>query len=152
MYSYSGNPGSSTKDAVRFFIGDTDPRDILLQDGEIDYLLSLYNNTPLNASIRACEMIAAKFSRMCDEAVGSVRITYSQKAKAYYRTRDELIERLSKEDMTPYAGGISISDKQATADNTDRVKPDFTKHMMEDNQLAPWTTQQDLGPNQEGQE
>lgn len=147
MFTYSGDPRSSEKDACRFMIGDTDVRDPLLQDGEIEYLLDLYNRAPLNAGIRACEMIAAKFSRMCDEAVGQVRITFSQKHKQYVEMRDTLTERLSKEDMTPYAGGITQSDKEAVAQDTNRVRPDFTKHMMEDNQIAPWTTQADISNN-----
>jgi hypothetical protein len=34
----------------------------------------------------------------------------------------------------PYAGGISVSDKQTTAQNTDRVAPQFNLG-MDDNQL-----------------
>ena len=66
-WTYGGDPSASAKDAVRFLVGDTDSTDQLLQDGEITYLLSQYNNAPLNAAIRACETIMAKFARMADE-------------------------------------------------------------------------------------
>lgn len=152
MFTYSGDPRTSAKDEVRFLTGDTDVRDPILLDGEIEYLLDLYNRTPLNASIRACETIAAKFSRMCDETVGQVKIIFSQKHQQYIELAEKLTERLSKEDMTPYAGGISQSDKETVAQNTDRVKPDFTKHMMEDNQIGPWTSQADISNNNPSQD
>lgn len=139
-WTYSGNPGSSAKDAVRFLIGDTDSKDPLLLDGEIVWLLSLYNNSPINAAIRACETVMTKFSRLADESVGQVKISYSQKYKAYQNMSAALTERLTKEDMTPFAGGISKSQKKEEEQNTDRVKPDFTKHQMENEQISPWVT------------
>lgn len=40
-FTYSGNPETSTLDAVRFMIGDTNPCDPLLQDEEINYLIEI---------------------------------------------------------------------------------------------------------------
>lgn len=141
VWTYSGNPGANAKDQTRFLIGDTDPEDPQLQDGEITWLLSQYNNTPLNAAIRACETIASKYARQVDESVGQVKIFFSQRLKAYNQTKAMLIQRLATEDSQPFAGGISISQKQTEAMNSDRVRPDFTKHMMENYDIAPWTTQ-----------
>lgn len=135
-WSYSGNPEESPKDAVRFLIGDTDENDKLLHDAEIEYLLKKYNNAPLNAAIRCCETIMAKFSRLADEKVGQVSIDYSQKAKGYLAMRDELRRRMMIETSAPYAGGISRLDKQINVANADRVKPDFTKQMMDNNQAS----------------
>jgi hypothetical protein len=56
--------------------------------------------------------------------------------------RDEMKRRLATEDCTPYAGGISKADKDTRAANTDRVEPDFTKHMMENEKIAPWVSGQ----------
>ncbi len=136
-WSYSGNPGHSSRDQVRFLIGDTNSRDQLLLDGEIDWLLSLYNGSPLLAAIRGCETIMSKFARMADETVGPVSIQFSQKYKNYQVMIDQLRRRSATEDMTPYAGGISISDKHTEEQNTDRVKPDFTKHMDDNTQIGP---------------
>lgn len=143
VWTYSGNPANSAKDQTRFLIGDTNESDQLLSDQEIEWLLSQYNNTPINAAIRATESIIGKFSRLADEAVGQVRINFSQKAKAYAITLNMLVNRLAKEDASPFAGGISIAQKQSQVLNNDRVRPDFTKHMMENNQIAPWVTQTD---------
>ena len=138
--SYSGDPSKSAKDATRFLCGDTNTKDFLLNDEEILYFLAQYNNTPLNAAIRCCETIAAKYARMSDETVGAVKILYSQKAKGYYALKEQLICRLCTEDATPYAGGISIADKQANQDNSDRVRPDFDKHQMENRDISPWVS------------
>ena len=140
-WTYSGNPGANAKDQTRFLIGDTNQKDQLLLDGEIEWLLSQYNNTPMNAAIRACETIISKFSRLADESVGQVKIEFSQKAKGYQTTLRMLRERLAMEDAPPYVGGISVSDKQTVAANSDRVRPDFAKHMMENDQIAPWTSE-----------
>jgi hypothetical protein len=140
VFTYSHNPASGPRDQVRFLIGDTDSSDPLLYDGEIDWLNSQYGS-PMHAAIRACETIISKFSRQADESVGQVKITFSQRAKAYNTTLSMLRARLAMEDSAIYAGGISVSDKQTQDQNSDRVRPDFTKHMMENYDIAPWTTQ-----------
>jgi hypothetical protein len=135
------DPANIPKDTVRFFVGDTDERDPLLSDAEINYLLSIYpSGGVLNASIRACEMIAMKFSRMANEAVGSVRIDYNQKYKAYIDMKTALIARIATETISPFCGGISRTQVQQNLQNNDLIKPDFTKHMMENQQISPWVT------------
>ena len=140
-WTYSGNPGSSAKDQTRYLLGDTDSSDPLLNDTEINWVLSQYNNTPITAAIRCCENIIAKFSRMADEGVGQVKINFRQKAQNMRDLQTTLSNRLAMEDCSPFAGGISISQKQVQCQNSDRVRPDFTKHMMENYDIAPWTTQ-----------
>lgn len=137
-WTYNG-PGESAKDAVRFLIGDTDSRDPLLQDGEITWVLGQYNNAPMNAAIRCCETIISKFSRLASEKVGQVSIEFQQKAKGYRDMLRDLRNRLATEDMTPYAGGISRADMQQN-DHKNLVRPDFTKHMMENQLISPWVT------------
>lgn len=142
-FSYSGQPGVVLIDTIRFLIGDTNPADPLLQDGELTFLLGQYNNSPPNAAIRAMETIIAKFTRLADEQVGQVRIQFSQKAEAARNMLVDLKVRLATEDMTAYAGGISKTDKEVQVLNNDRVPPDFRKHQMENDQIAPWTSQND---------
>lgn len=139
-FEYSGDPETSPKDYVRFLIGDTDREEPLLNDEEIKTFLSLYNNGVVMSAIRCCETIAAKFSRRVNESVGRVRMDFSQAAKAYRDMAMDLRRRLAIEHAKPYAGGISVADKMAQAINADRVKPDFTKQMMDNHQLSPFTT------------
>lgn len=150
-WTYSGDPSSSAIDAVRFTIGDTDSSDPLLSNEEITYLLGLYGQVIITASIRACEMIMAKFSRLANESVGSVRIDFSQKTKGYKDMVMQLKARLAVEDCTPFAGGISKTQKQTTIADSDRVEPDFTKHMMENEQIAPWVTNGNQDLNGDGE-
>lgn len=138
---YSGDPSQSAKDQVRFLIGDTNIKDQLLTDAEINWALSQYNFVAYRAAIRCCESIILKFSRLADETVGQVKIMYSQKAKSYQSALITLRNRATMESAVPYAGGISVSDKQLNDQDNDRVRPDFTKHMMENHQIAPWTAQ-----------
>jgi len=70
------------KDKVRFYIGDTDTNDQLLQDEEINFLLTETSNILLAAS-HAAKALAAKFSRQADKTVGDLRISLSQKAQTY---------------------------------------------------------------------
>jgi hypothetical protein len=136
--TYTGNPASSAKDATRFLIGDTDPCNFLLQDAEINYVLAQFNNVPLNASIPCVNAIIAKLSRLADETVGAVSIQFSQKAKGYRTMLADLRNQMAASDSAPYAGGITVSDMVATAANPNLVRPDFTKHMMQNRQSGGW--------------
>lgn len=139
-FTYSFDPTTSPKDYVRFLIGDTDREEPLLDDQEIYVFLNTYNQGVILSAVRCCETIAAKFSRRVNESVGQVRMDFSQAAKAYRDMALDLRRRGAIEDMTPYAGGISRADKQAQEQNADRVKPDFTKQMMDNNQVSPFTS------------
>lgn len=123
MWTYSGNPASSPKDQVRFLVGDTDETDQLLQDEEIEWLIS-DRGSALAAAVAAAEAIAAKFARQVDKAVGDLRLSLSQKAQGYAARAAELRLRLAT-GAAPYAGGISASDKEAQELDTDRVPPAF---------------------------
>lgn len=139
--TWTYQPVKTPKDQLRLLIGDTDINEPLLQDEELEYLLNIYNHSPMNSAIRACELIMAKFSRLADESVGSVSIQFSQKVKSYMEMRNDLVTRLCKEDMTPVCGGISVSQKTRNNLDKDRVQPMFENHMMENQLISPWTTQ-----------
>lgn len=140
VWTYSGNPAYSAKDQTRYLIGDTNPKDQQLSDQEIEWVLSVYNNAPLNAAVRCTETLIAKYARLVDETVGQVKIMFSQRLKGYDQTLTMLSNRLTMEDAAPFAGGISVSQKQNNLQNSNLVRPDFYKHMMENDQIAPWTT------------
>jgi hypothetical protein len=128
-WAYSGDPSQSTKDAVRFAIGDTISSDPLLQDEEISYILSI-NSSVSDAAYAACVGIVAKFSRLADKEVGKVKIKYSQKAKQYQQLADKLWLNAGVVVM-PYAGGISVADKQAMQEDNGIVQPSFKRGMMD---------------------
>lgn len=64
-YSYGGDPANSTKDAVRFLVGDTDSSEWFLSDEEIAWLDSQWSHKGsvyFTASV-AAEAIASKLAR-----------------------------------------------------------------------------------------
>lgn len=123
-WSYSGDPSSSNQDAVRFAIGDTDSTDQLMTDEEIAYLLT--GSTVTAASIAACEALAAKFARQVDRSVGNLSLSSSQRAKQFTELAATLRRRTGYL-ARPYAGGISVADKETRDLDTDRVKPVFSR-------------------------
>lgn len=121
------DPGTSTRDAVRFLCGDTNTSDQLITDEEIAYLVGQYPSAQ-GAAAAACRAIAVEFSRQADKQVGDLRISASQRANAYAARAVELDEAVSAGNApVPFTGGVSIADKTAVEQDTDRVPPQFTR-------------------------
>ena len=132
-WSYSGDPSSSARSAIRFLVGDTDIDDQVVSDEEIDWVNletsgSITSTTALyRAAARVTLSIAAKWSRQADQTTGDFSVKLSQKAEAA-RTLAEDLNRLASADLgvpVPFAGGISESDKDNRRDDLDRVEPWF---------------------------
>ena len=73
--------------------------------------------------------IASKFSRLASQAVGDLRVDLHQKAENA-RAQAKELERLARREgstPTPYAGGISQSDKEIDRDDSDIVQPVFSR-------------------------
>lgn len=119
---------TAAKDQVRLLIGDTDVTDALLQDEEIAYLLTQSASNVNVASVRACEAVAARFSRLADTQVDDVRVSLSQRAKGYRELAATLRGRIATS-VSLFAGGISVSAKESAEEDTDRVPPIFTRDM-----------------------
>ncbi|GIV81724.1 MAG: hypothetical protein KatS3mg051_1188 [Anaerolineae bacterium] len=126
-WTYSGDPAASSRDAVRFLIGDTDTNDQQITDEEIAWLLAQNGNTYV-AAAAACESIAAKYARNVDASVDSARVDASQRQAHYLALAKKLRSRAAYA-AVPFAGGISESDKDTREDDTDRVEPAFTRDL-----------------------
>ncbi|HLT92462.1 MAG TPA: hypothetical protein VKZ85_16125 [Woeseiaceae bacterium] len=128
-WSYSGDPGLSAKDEVRFLVGDTDPGEQLVTDEEIEYALA-EEGSARAAAVVVCESIHASLAKEVDKAAGAVRVSLSQKAEHYADLCERLRRRLAiASGAGAYAGGISRADKQAQRSNPDRVQPAFRRGM-----------------------
>lgn len=128
--TWTYNPAAlsaNTKDQVRLLVGDTEVNDPLLQDEEITYILTLESGVQYAAS-RACETIAALFGRKVTTAVGDLKVSQEKKYEHYLELAADLRRRAAMNDMMPYAGGISIADKQNQELDTDRQSPAFTRN------------------------
>ncbi len=115
-------------DKVRFYIGDTNSDEPLLSNEEIEFLVSSEGSARA-AAIAGAEMIASKFARFADSAVGDLSISYSQRHAQYLAVAARLRRSLTLS-VAPLVGGISNSRKETVEDDTDRVEPAFTVGML----------------------
>lgn len=95
-WTYTGNPGSSPRDEVRFLLGDTSEADPLLQDEEIDYLLGEHGGSAIAAAVAACEAVVAKLSREADLSSGATSISASQRRAHYASLLTQLQRRATR--------------------------------------------------------
>lgn len=128
-WNYSGDPSTSSKDGVRFLVGDTDSNDPQLQDAEILFLISQYTNIWKSAAY-AARSIASKYARQISKAVGDLKLEYQQRQTAYTEMSRDFLKQAATRTSLPFAGGISKADQK-----TDRLNPDlkqfvFTKNLF----------------------
>lgn len=117
------------KDKVRFLIQDTKLTPALLQDEEINFVLSEYPNYILAAAVCAENISAQLVGTATDKKIGNLSLTYGDKSKKYAELANSLRARASKI-LLPYAGGISQTDKELVNNDDDRVKPAFSRDMQ----------------------
>jgi len=128
----SSAPGATSKDWVRLRIGDTSSGDQLLQDEEIAAWLASFGSKEL-AAANACESIAAKYARRVDSGTGDVSNKWSQFATRYL----ELAAALRQEaavggpGVAPWAASVSVAEKEAQVEDSDRVAPAFSRDMFD---------------------
>jgi hypothetical protein len=78
-WTYSGDPGASTLDEVRFLIQDTDTDDQLLSDEEINYLADGYGD-PYSAAVAAVVSLIGKAARSQEESKRVGDLSLSRKS------------------------------------------------------------------------
>lgn len=135
-WTYSGDPASSTRDAVRFLIGDTDTSDQLISNEEINYFVTEFANARRAAS-EAARAVAAKYARLMSRSIGGLSADFSAKYRQYLELADNL---LTKEEMKPvalYISGYSKSAKEAVELDTDRESTFSRKGIMDNKRSYP---------------
>ncbi len=133
-WTYSGDPATNARDSIRFLVGDTDTNDQLVSDEEIAWTNNQVTGSDTattdlyTVAYRVMLAIASKFSRLANQAIGDMRVDLSQKADNARTQAEQLRILAGRENLVPvpYAGGISVSDKDIDRDNADRVDPFFT--------------------------
>lgn len=139
-WTYSGDPSSSPRDAVRFQIGDTVPGDQIFTDAEIEHLVAQEGSIN-EASIAAARAAAAKYARVITSAVGDERKDLATRLEQFTKLAKQLELQRGKRVTGIYAGGISKSDKCTNASDTDRDGPAFSSKMHD----APGTLNSNSG-------
>ena len=122
-FTYSGDPSSSSRDAVRFLLGDTDSKRRLLDDREIDYALTEQGGTT-QATVFLAQALANRFSGLADIKVGPVSKSYSKVAEMYRKIVDDLKESACLE-IEPAFPAISADAKHNLYEDYDSVRPEF---------------------------
>src|SRR5215467_5427047 len=90
-WTYSKDPNQSSRDGVRFLLGDTDENDPQLSDAEIVFLLDQQGQDIYLAASLGAQGLAAKYGRLVDRSVGDLKISYSQRQKNYMELADALL-------------------------------------------------------------
>lgn len=138
-WTYGGDPSANARDAIRFLVGDTDTNDQLLSDEEIAWVNSEASGSSTattavyDAAMRCCLTIASKLAREADKQIGDLSVSMSQRAKAYRDQAVELKNLSTREGAVPvpYAGGITISDKEIDEENSDLFRSWFSAGQFE---------------------
>jgi hypothetical protein len=102
-----------------------------LQDEEIDAVLEDSSDDPYTAAVTCAEALSGKWSRKATKSVGDLSISYGDLAKSFADLAQRLRRTASLQLAAPYAGGISIDDKESVEDDSDRVVPAFRVGMHE---------------------
>tara|TARA_R100000664_G_C2756562_1_gene144493 strand:- start:3443 stop:3868 length:426 start_codon:yes stop_codon:yes gene_type:complete len=127
-FTYTSDPENSKRDAVRLLTGDTVSTDALLQDSEVEYFLSLYNDAVYPAAAAACDAISSKYARQADTTNGRLSVKASQRSEAYAKKAKDL-RRDTLLGAEVFAGGLTISGKDDLNADTDAVQPAFSVGM-----------------------
>jgi hypothetical protein len=121
--TYSGDPSSSAKDEVRFWLSDLNLDRPLFFDAEIEFTTSLIPNARM-AAAQLLELKAGEFARKGDIRVGDVSKAFTKAADSMKKCAQLLREQAVKS-AKPFFGGLTISGKQALLERTDDVQPQF---------------------------
>jgi hypothetical protein len=105
-WTYSGNPGDSLLDELRFWTQDTNPDEQLLSDEEYAYLSKIWmdrTGSVLYTASVACDAIAAKFTGEVDVSGDAVSVPMGQLMDRYIRLAALLRDRYKAEAATMVA-------------------------------------------------
>ena len=111
------------RDAVRLLIPDITAASPLITDESIAFLLSESGNNVYRAAAHACRALgsanAGTAMSVGDLSISGLADSWGKKAKR--------LDVLADMGAAPYAGGITVSDKETDQTDSDIVQPFFTR-------------------------
>jgi hypothetical protein len=124
-WTYSGNPASSSLDAVRFLTGDTvQTESWTLNNEEINYLIGLSPTNVYLAAARAAEAVVSKFGSMQQsKTIGDLSISWSNRFTQFQEVARSLKARATLTSVAVYVTGMSQAEKADANADTDRIAP-----------------------------
>lgn len=109
------------RNVVRFLAQDNREGAMRLSDEEIDWLITQEENLYI-AAATAAEHVAASFGPVSSKSVGSLSVSFGA---PYYTALSKTLRARGLAYQSPTAGGLSIAEKLAAEQDTDRVAPTF---------------------------
>ena len=130
-WTYSGDPAGSSRDAVRFLVGQTSSSEsIILYDTEVDFAIAEESNN-YGAAALLSEALASKYSGLLNrKKVGDLELEYSDRATEF-RNKGKGLRAQAAAKVGPYMGGQTVAEKNTDRDNTALVQPSFAVGMMD---------------------
>jgi len=122
---------TSTKDQIRFNLGDTDSSSWELQDEEIVWAYTVRGNT-WGATSMCALALAAKYARLTAISADGVSQNLGQRITSFRQISAEYERKEAIMCAVPFLGGVSISDMLGTLADSDRV-PDIFRIAINDN-------------------
>ena len=117
-WEYDGD-FTQQRDQVRFLIQDTNSSRPLVTDEEIAWLISTEANVYMAAAM-ICEGLVAKAGNVKTRWIGDLRVTLDS---GMYRGLAASLRSRGMSHQLPFAGGISVSDKESQQQDSDAVQP-----------------------------
>jgi len=123
-------------DKIRFLIQDTDESDLMLQNSEINAMYEMCGNSVYATAIGLCDVLAARLTKLISKKkLGDLEITYIKKAEEYMLLKKMLKQQITLKSI-PCVGGLSNSDLLSDKEDTDIIRPKFSKDMHEDHRMG----------------
>lgn len=119
-WTYTGNPADSTKDAVRFLVGQTSTSDpVVVSDQEITWAATQCGNSYATAVMVGEAMLQQYAGKDAQSlTVGNLSETYGDRAARLQVTLMNLKRQSGMRNVVPVAGGLTIADQQSRAADT----------------------------------
>lgn len=108
---------------IRLLVQDNTPGLYIVSDDEINFFLTRNNNNINRTAMEVAKVILLNLSMRGDETVDIMSIKGSKAAEQYRLALQMFIKNPDLnpvlQNVSPYAGGISLTDMQSNADNED---------------------------------
>ena len=139
--SYGGNPSTDPSDRLRVWVGDlnTSTATEWMSDTEYDFIIAQASNQYIQAQL-AANTLSAVFAGpsgsgedWTERKVGDLVIKRSEASDIAddFRALAVRYGSMAAAGVSPYSGGRTISDKNTVEDDTDRVRPAFTRKLFD---------------------
>lgn len=126
--TFTYNPSASPiapRDLVRMYVGDVDGTDPQLQDGEITAILLDEGNNVMRAAATAADTIGSRYAGQASEGGRQAAVLMQH----YLDLATRLRRKMARTGVAPLAPSLSVSQKQAVEQDSDRVQPFFRRAM-----------------------